>query len=51
MTIAAVDIGGSKIALGLVSGEGRLLADSRFATQPEMPYAELLERIRSGLED
>ncbi|MBN1372613.1 MAG: ROK family protein [Anaerolineaceae bacterium] len=49
MIIAAVDIGGSKIALGLVSGEGRLLAESRFATDPAMPYAELVERIRQGL--
>lgn len=49
MTIAAVDIGGSKIALGLVTEEGRLLAESRFATDPAMPYSKLLERIRQGL--
>ncbi len=49
MTIAAVDIGGSKIALGLVSVEGRLLAESRFATNPAAPYAELFAHIHGGL--
>jgi glucokinase len=45
----AVDIGGTKIALGLVDSDGRLLASQRFATRPESSYAVVFAAIKNGL--
>jgi len=49
--IGAVDIGGTKIAVGLVSEEGRLFHRLESATQGEGPYELALERTASMLKD
>ena len=43
--VGAVDVGGTKIAVGLVDAEGRILAQSETPTGPERGYAAALERI------
>jgi len=43
--IAAVDIGGTKIAVGVVDDDGRVLSRSECSTDPERGYAEALNRI------
>ena len=43
--IGAVDIGGTKIAVGIVDDEGRLLAKADCPTDPEGGYSQALERI------
>ncbi len=48
--IAAVDIGGTKIAAGLVDDTGRLLAQSECPTTPEKGLFDGLERIRDMLQ-
>jgi glucokinase len=45
MTIAAVDIGGTKIAVGLVDDRGRVLAHIETPTSAELGYKCALERI------
>jgi glucokinase len=47
--IGAVDIGGTKIALGLVDRQGKLVASQQFATRPDSSYSECFDAIRSGL--
>ncbi|MFZ1129912.1 MAG: ROK family protein [Terriglobales bacterium] len=47
--IGAVDIGGTKIAVGLVDGEGRVLARTESPTDAEGGYEEALARIEHGL--
>ena len=44
MTIAAVDIGGTKIAVGMVDENGRVLRKTEAPTDPDR-YAEGMERI------
>jgi glucokinase len=43
--IAAVDIGGTKIAVGMVDGDGRLLKRLETPTDAELGYAMALNRI------
>lgn len=47
--IGAIDIGGTKIALGLVSDEGRILRQAVFPTEPECGFADGMERVRAAL--
>lgn len=48
--IAAIDIGGTKIGIGLATPDGRLVAQDRFATHPErgpmVVIGQLIERLR-----
>ncbi len=48
--IAGVDIGGTKIAVGLVDDDGRVRARDESPTLPESGYAKALERIAGMLE-
>ncbi|MBV8476964.1 MAG: ROK family protein, partial [Acidobacteria bacterium] len=50
-TVAAVDIGGTKIAVGMVDENGRLLCRLEAPTQGYGPYLHALERITSMLEE
>ena len=43
--IGAVDIGGTKIAVGLVDDDGRVLSRAECPTDAERGYAEALARI------
>jgi glucokinase len=50
LPILAIDIGGTKVALGLVDADGELLAVERFATPREAPaaaVATILDRART----
>ena len=42
--IAAIDIGGTKIAVGMVEDQGEILARAETPTSPELGYAAALER-------
>ena len=48
--IAAVDIGGTKIAVGMIDDGGRVLARQGCATEPDRGYAHALGNIRRMLE-
>jgi len=48
--IAAVDIGGTKIAVGMIDDGGRVLARQACATEPDRGYAHALGNIRRMLE-
>jgi glucokinase len=50
MTIGAVDIGGTKIAVGMVDENGRVLSKTESPTDPER-YPDGLERIAAMLRD
>jgi glucokinase len=50
MTIGAVDIGGTKIAVGMVDENGRVLSKMESPTDPER-YADGLDRITAMLRD
>jgi glucokinase len=43
--IAAIDIGGTKIAIGLVNGRGTVLACTDIATNPERGHRDAMPRI------
>ena len=47
--IAAVDIGGTKIAVGMVAKDGRVLSRVECPTDPERGYKEALARIEQML--
>ena len=47
--IGAVDIGGSKIAVGIVGDDGQILGRSECATLPEKGFADALNRIDAML--
>jgi len=49
--IAAVDIGGTKIAVGMVDDNGRVLARSQAPTDPERGYRSALDRITAMLQE
>ena len=49
--IGAVDIGGTKIAVGMVNDSGRVLAKSESPTQGERGYADGLARITRMLRE
>ncbi|HEY9076756.1 MAG TPA: ROK family protein [Anaerolineaceae bacterium] len=49
--IGAVDIGGTKIAVGIVSEQGVLLADDSWATNPQSGAETGVQRIISGLKN
>jgi glucokinase len=44
-TIAAVDIGGTKIAVGIIDSQGRVLSKLECPTHANLGYAKALERI------
>ena len=46
-TIAAVDIGGTKIAVGAIDGQGRVLSKLECPTHADRGYAQALERMVS----
>jgi glucokinase len=48
--IGAVDIGGTKIAVGMIDAEGRVLARTECPTAPERGYLEALRRITEMLQ-
>jgi glucokinase len=47
--IGAVDIGGTKIAVGIVADEGRLLAKVACPTDPDAGYSNAMDRVRKML--
>src|SRR5207249_9603566 len=47
--IGAVDIGGTKIAVGIVDPEGKLLSRFESATQADGPYESALDRTATML--
>ena len=47
--IGAVDIGGTKIAVGMVSGSGKVLAKIESPTDTHLGYSNGLERIAEAL--
>jgi glucokinase len=47
--IGAVDIGGTKIAVGIVADEGRLLAKAACPTDPDKGYSNAMDRVRKML--
>jgi glucokinase len=47
--IAAVDIGGTKIAIGMIDGNGKVLARLQSLTDPESGYQNALRRIAEML--
>jgi len=47
--IAGIDIGGTKIAVGMVSDDGRVLSHTECPTYPERGYQEALARIQEML--
>ena len=49
--IAAVDIGGTKIAVGMVDPDGRVLASRELPTDPAGGYSKALDRIVSMLRE
>jgi len=49
--IAAVDIGGTKIAIGMVDSEGRVLSRLESPTAPDNGYANALDRMVNMLRD
>lgn len=49
--IAAVDIGGTKIAVGMVDGDGRVLARRETPTFADLGYAKALERTTGLLRE
>lgn len=44
-TIAAVDIGGTKIAVGIIDSQGRVLSKLECPTHADQGYAKALERV------
>lgn len=48
--VGAIDIGGTKIAVGVVDAAGRVLAQTEFPTTPEAGYPAALERISTSLQ-
>jgi len=48
--IGAIDIGGTKIALGLVSEDGCILRQAVFPTEPERGFVDGMERVCSALQ-
>jgi glucokinase len=49
--IGAIDIGGTKIAVGLVGEQGHILSQSSFPTEAQGGFANGVERMRSSLAD
>ena len=47
--IGAVDIGGTKIAVGMIDGDGKVMARLECPTDPDRGYAEALRRITEML--
>jgi glucokinase len=47
--IGAIDIGGTKIALGLVNEEGRIVRQAVFPTEPERGFDDGMQRVRAAL--
>ena len=50
-TLGAVDIGGTKIAVGLVTESGHLLDSVSLPTRPEQPYSAALGDVMTALEN
>ena len=45
----AIDVGGTKIAIGIVDAQGRILARDETPTAPELGYPAALARIGASL--
>jgi len=50
-TVGAVDIGGTKIAVGIVTGEGEVLASDECPTAQELGFESAVDRISRMLHD
>jgi glucokinase len=48
--VGAIDIGGSKIAVGVVDAEGRVLARAEGPAAPDSGYPAALDRMRAALQ-
>lgn len=48
--IGAVDIGGTKIAIGLVQRTGQLIDAVSLPTRPDQPYASALDDVKAALQ-
>ena len=51
IAVGAVDIGGTKIAVGMVNGDGLVLASDECATEQERGFASGVDRIERMLRD
>lgn len=49
--IVAIDIGGTKIAVGLVTRSGHLIDSTSQPTRPELPYEKALAKIITDIEE
>lgn len=49
--LCGIDIGGTKIALGLGDREGHILAQDRIAVDPSVPARELLQQVAERLKE
>lgn len=49
--IGAIDIGGTKIAVGLVTREGQIVGATNLVTRPRQTYTESLDEIETSLRD
>ncbi len=49
--VGALDIGGTKIAAGIVDNEGKVLAGMECATQPERGFPDAMDRMESMLRE
>lgn len=47
--IGAIDLGGTKVALGVADDDGRLVASTRFATRPERGPEAIVAEMAQGL--
>ncbi len=49
VAVGAIDVGGTKIAVGVVYAEGRILARAEIPTAPECGYPAALARLKASL--
>ncbi len=49
MVAIGIDIGGTKIAIAAVSSQGEVLANVRFATEPQIGFPTALEKMIAGI--
>jgi len=50
MKTIGIDIGGTKIAVGMVDQQGRIVSQSSFPTHPQRGFADALSRIMDAVE-
>ena len=49
MVAIGIDIGGTKIAIAAVSAQGKVLANVRFATEPQLGFTTALNKMIAGI--